>query len=213
MKRKGASAGALVVAMAALVAGCAAALGLDMPTLDPCLQGECDDVVGVDVVVPVDTGVDSAPTQDSAHPDSPALPDSPSTEAAADVAHEAAGEAGPMNGVKCGGGSYATTYCDPMGATPTCCQTTSDAGVTTFGCVASEPACTGYAITCATYNDCSGNEICCHYSTHMVCGNGCTDNTDIVCDPSLTDSCPTGYKCETYLTNDGVASPYLGCSQ
>jgi hypothetical protein len=192
--------------LAMLAAGCAAALGLDAPTLDPCVNEICDDAMQ-DAFSP-EAATDGA----SSHDGAPA--DSPTTEGAADAPHETSAETGPENGVRCGGGSFgAATYCMPGSAAPTCCQTTTDAGVTTYGCVASETACSGYAITCATYNDCAGSEICCHYSTHMVCGSSCLENTDVVCDPTLTDSCPTGYKCDVDFTNGNVLSPYMGCSQ
>jgi len=197
-----------VVSLAALAAGCAAALGLDAPTLDPCAGGGCEDVTS-----------DVAPGEAASTQDAP--PDVPSGDAAGDAhaegstdaAKEATGDGAPPDGVRCGGGIYGTpSYCAPGSATPTCCQTTTDAGVTTYGCVASEAACTGYAITCATYNDCSGSEICCHFSTHMICDavSSCP-NQDVVCDPTMSDSCPTGEKCTVYFSNAGVEAPYQGC--
>jgi len=188
-----------VVLLTVVVAGCSSVLGLDPPTLDPCLDGGCIDG---------STGLDSSAGE--ATVDGPTEADAVSS----DVEVDAPRESGPDAGIRCGGGTYPLTYCDPGGATPTCCQTTTDAGTTTYGCVASESACTGYAIDCATYDDCAGSDICCHFSTHMVCDSvAACPNADVVCDPSMTDSCPTGWTCKVYFANAGVESPYMGCSQ
>jgi hypothetical protein len=179
--------------------GCAAALGLDAPTLDPC---------AVDASACIDGS-----TPGEAATDSPVEADAVALDVSAD-GREAGVDAGPDSGIRCGGGTYPLTYCDPAGATPTCCQTTTDAGVTTYGCVANDSACSGYAIDCATYNDCSGTEVCCHYMAHMVCDSltSCP-NANLVCTPAMTDSCPSGWSCSVYFSNEGVESPYMGCLQ
>jgi hypothetical protein len=175
--------------LALVTVGCAAALGLDAPTLDPC-------VVDAAACIDGSATVDSGPG-----------------EAATDAPRESGIDAGPDSGIRCGGGTYPLTYCDPAGATPTCCQTT-DAGVTSYGCVASDSACAGYAIDCATYDDCSGSNICCHSMAHMVCDSlASCPNADQVCTQAMSDSCPSGWSCNVYFANEGVESPYMGCSQ
>jgi hypothetical protein len=179
-----------------VLVGCSSVLGLDPPTLDPCIALGCLDG---------STGPDSSAAD--AAPDGPTETDAVVKDVGVDAT-----DAGPETGVRCGGGAYPTTYC--AGTTPTCCQTTTDAGVTTYGCVASETACTGYAIDCATYDDCAGNDICCHFSTHMVCDSvaSCM-NANVVCTTAMSDSCPSGWTCNVYFANAGVESPYMGCSQ
>jgi hypothetical protein len=177
--------------------GCAAALGLDAPTLDPCVV---DAAACAEGSAPIETG--------------PGEADAVANDVHADSAPEAGVDAGPDSGIRCGGGTYPLTYCDPAGATPTCCQATTDAGVTTYGCVANDSACPGYAIDCATYDDCGGSDICCHFMAHMVCDSVAScPNADIVCTTAMTDSCPSGWNCNVYFANEGVESPYMGCSQ
>lgn len=197
--------GWFVGSLALVGVGCAAALGLDAPTLNPCVV---DAAACVDASSPVESSPGEAAT------DAPGEADAVAQDVGADAPREAGVEAGPDAGVRCGGGTYPLTYCDPAGATPTCCQTTTDAGVTTYGCVASDSACSGYAIDCATYNDCSGSDICCHFMAHMVCDSVAScPNADVVCTTSMSDSCPSGWNCNVYFANEGVESPYMGCSQ
>ncbi len=141
------------VACAGILAGCGSVLGLDAPTLDPCLSGgDCVDAVAD---VTVEAG------------DAAASPDGMD---AGDTAPEAAFEAGPEaapacvwdgavpaagTGVRCGGGCNPVVFC--TGATPVCCQTTSDAGGLAFACTSNEAgACGGYPIACVNENDCAG---------------------------------------------------------
>lgn len=136
---------------------------------------------------------------------SDAARDAPSADA------DASPDQGPIVGVRCGGGSFGVRGCS--GQTPVCCEST-DGGATTFVCVASAAACQGFPIACASYNDCAGNDVCCHSSTQMKCGptTACT-NADLVCEPDgAADQCPAGWKCTAGLTNAGVASPYFGCA-
>lgn len=125
----------------------------------------------------------------------------------ADAAHE-----GAPTGLHCGGGSFGVTGC--TGATPTCCQLTDDAGTTTYQCRASAGACAGYPIACTSYNDCPGNDVCCHSSTQTKCvgSTGCA-NDSLVCEPDgAADQCPAGWKCAAPVTNAGVVSPYFSCA-
>ena len=129
---------------------------------------------------------------------------------AADAGADVAPDHGPIVGVRCGGGSFAVSGCN--GSTPVCCEST-DAGVTTFACVASTAACAGFPIACASYNDCAGNDVCCHSATQIKCVTTAScANADLVCEPDgAPDQCPASWKCAVPLTNAGVASPYFGC--
>jgi hypothetical protein len=177
----------LWIAIAPLAAGCSGVLGLDAPNLDPCISSSCLDAVAplIDATAPGAGG--DADTQD------------------------ARGDAA-INGVRCGGGTYAVTGC--TGSTPLCCQTTDDAGVPTYACTTTAGACDGYPIACASNADCSGNNVCCHYSTGTKCEPSCTSDTALVCDPDgPADQCPSGWKCDGPVTDDGVDAPYFVCSK
>jgi hypothetical protein len=191
--------GAALVGLAAGLAACSSVLGLDAPTLDPCASGGC-----VDAPVQLDAS-DAAVVDVVDHPDVAQEAESDGASCFADAQYEAG------TGVRCGGGCYPTVYC--TGSTPICCQSTDDLGATTFQCKASESACGGYSIDCVNENDCSGSEVCCHYSTHAVCAGSCTSNSDIACLPGSTDDCPTGWKCVGPVDIEGVASPYYTCQQ
>jgi hypothetical protein len=161
-------------------------LGLDPPTLDPCTTSPCVDAS-------TESGVD-------AHAD-----------AGVDAARDAKGDTGAQAGVRCGGGSFAESYCE--NPAPVCCQTTTDAEVTSYGCVTDTSACSGYPIDCATDNDCPGSDVCCHLTTGMKCDSESScSNSDLVCDPRSADDCPSGWTCDVVLTNESQMSPYLGCS-
>lgn len=192
--------GAVVGAAAA--AGCSAVLGMDAPTLDPCAQGGCVDAVGVDAET--GGGADTAVAVD-APADGDALTDGPHEAACVDVGIPDSGPAG----IRCGGGCYPMVYC--TGSTPVCCESTDDAGTTTFACTATETACGGYAIKCLNENDCGGSDVCCHFSTHTVCDSTCP-NADLACIPGSVDDCPAGKACDVTLVNAGVPSPYFGCA-
>jgi hypothetical protein len=202
-----------VVAAAALAAlACDALLGLDAPSLAPCaggcLDAAADEGTGVDAGIPPEAGagIDAAAdvTADS---------HASSSDAASDGALEAQSDAAPpLGSIRCGGGAYPTSYC--IGATPLCCQGGTGLAAT-FTCVASAAACNGYAIECANYNDCAGTEICCRFMQHQVCDvpANCPPG-EIVCQTNMSDSCPTGYKCDVPFVGDAAASSaYLGCSQ
>lgn len=183
--------GWFVVASAGGAIACNAILGMDAPSLNPCATG-CPD----------------GSTDDGA---TDAAPDGPVV--VRDAAPDAQSDAAPPAGsIRCGGGAYPTSWC--IGATPLCCQggTTS---APTFTCVANAAACTGYAIECANYNDCSGTEICCRFMLHQVCDVPANcPNSEIVCQTDMSDSCPTGYTCNVPFVGDAAAkSAYLGCSQ
>jgi len=170
------------------VAACDSVLGLDPPTLDPCAGGCLDGGADVGADAPVDA------------------------DARADVSVDAKADAASQAGVRCGGGSFATSYCEDP--TPLCCQTTSDAGVTSYACVTDTGACGGYPINCASDNDCPGSDVCCHFTTGMKCDSESScSNTDLVCDPRSADDCPSGWTCDVTLVNDMQMSPYLGCSE
>ena len=69
----------------------------------------------------------------------------------------------------------------------------------------------GYAIDCVNENDCSGSDVCCHYTSHTVCAQSCTSGADIACLPGSTDDCPTGKKCSVPVTDGDAAAPYYTC--
>jgi hypothetical protein len=129
-----------------------------------------------------------------------------STDAALDVQ-----TGSPDAGFKCGGGRFPTSWCDPQGATPICCQG-GTASAPTFTCVANG-VCSGYAIECANYNDCSGTKVCCRFVAHQICDLAANcPNDELVCDSVTTDVCPTGTNCDVPFIGDAAAqSPYLGC--
>ncbi|HEY8089745.1 MAG TPA: hypothetical protein VIF09_17915 [Polyangiaceae bacterium] len=178
----------LLVAAVAWVstAACTSVLGLDAPTLDPCAEQPCVDATG---------------------------------EAAAEATlPEAGGEAACVwdggvafvdGAVRCGGGCFAEVSCS--GATPVCCLTQAGSGAVSYGCVASESACSGYAIDCVNENDCNGTDVCCHYTSHTVCAASCTSGADITCLPGSTDDCPAGKKCSVAVTDGDAAAPYYTC--
>jgi len=181
----------LVGLVSAALAACSTVLGLDPPTLAPCLDGGCADAAATDAA---DGGENDAAT-DAPRCIDAALPD-----------------AAPA-GVRCGGGCFALSYCS--GSTPDCCQRTDDAGVTAYACTTSEGACDaggGYPVVCASDDDCPGSDICCHFSTGLKCTS--TSNCpskQLVCRPDVPLDCPTGWKCDVPVVIDGVTSPYLEC--
>jgi hypothetical protein len=191
-----------VAALALTLTACSSVLGLDAPTLAPCLDGGCADAAmheaAVDSTADVldanadsDTGADSGPVESSC------------------ATNDAAPDAIPA-GVQCGGGCFGITYC--TSPNPVCCQSTDDAGVTTFACTSSESACTGYPIVCANDDDCPGSDICCHFSTKMTCDTTAACPTaDLVCRPGMPIDCPTGKACNVPAVNAGVTSPYSLC--
>jgi hypothetical protein len=182
---------ALSMVSLTLVAGCTSVLGLDAPTLDPCVLKACGDA-----------------TTDAA--DTGAVPDAhdAGAEAAPSCVWDGAVPDGSGTGIRCGGGCAPVVYC--TGATPVCCQSV-DAGLTTFACTASEGTCAGYSIDCVNENDCAGSDVCCHYSGHMVCAASCTSSADIACVPGSAQDCPEGKACDVPLVNEGVAVPYYAC--
>jgi hypothetical protein len=199
-------------AAAVVAGGCTSVLGLDAPTLDPCIQHACLDAA-VDGGVTVDApGTDSvSPLADSGEASSDSSSDGkggdgPSSEAAACVWD--GGIAFDGGGVRCGGGCFPTVTC--AGPTPFCCQTLGTGGFA-YACVASESTCSGYSISCVNENDCGGSDVCCHYSTHTVCASSCTSNGDIACVPGSADDCPAGKSCSVRVTDGDAAAPYYTC--
>jgi len=190
-----------LASLAVAAAGCSSVLGLDAPTLDPCVESACPDATAE---ASIDAS-DGAATQDA----------QPGVDAG-----DAAGEAAPAclwdgglpdasgGGIRCGGGCSPVTFCT---GGQICCQTTSDAGGTAFACAASESACSGYSIDCVNENDCTGSDVCCHYVAHMVCAASCTSSADITCIPGSADDCPTGKACDVRLVNADAAVPYYAC--
>jgi hypothetical protein len=180
---------------------CTSVLGMDPPTLATCLDGGCPDALAHDAAMDstadvFEAGADSA--------------DSGAAESSC-AASDAAPDAIPP-GVQCGGGCFGpATYC--TSPNPVCCQTTNDAGVTTYACTASESTCSGYPIVCANDDDCGGTEICCHFTTKMTCDTTTAcPSQDLVCRPWKQQSdCNTGQKCDKPATNAGVTSPYFLC--
>lgn len=151
--------------------------------------------------------------------------DPPMLAAARDAAIDSIADAGAMEsscgsdaaapdatppGVKCGGGCFGVTYC--TAPNPVCCQHTSDAGVTSYACTASEGTCDGYPIVCANDDDCPGQDICCHFNSKMTCDSTTACPSDeLVCRPGVPIDCPTGKACDEPATNAGVMSPYHLC--
>jgi hypothetical protein len=176
---------ALSVAAVSASMACSAVLGLDAPKLDPCADAPC-----------VDGGASDGAVD--------------GTSASDGRAADAKSDGTPV-GLRCGGGSFGVTGC--TGASPTCCQLTTDAG-TTYECRTDPGSCTGYAISCTSNADCSGSEVCCHYSSHIKCvGSTTCANDSLVCEPdAAADQCPSGWKCSASFTNAGVVSPYFGCA-
>jgi hypothetical protein len=195
----------LVLLGLAAVAGCSSVLGLDAPTLDPCIaEGRCVDAA-------LDVTVDAS--------DAAASPDGLDAGDASDAGPEAQPEAAMAcvwdgavpdasgTGVRCGGGCTPVVFC----ASPqVCCQTT-DAGVSAFACVSSETACGGYPIDCVNENDCTGSDVCCHYMAHTICAASCTSSADTACLPGSTDDCPAGKKCDVRVVDEDAAAPYYTC--
>jgi hypothetical protein len=176
-----------VAVLALTLTACSSVLGLDAPTL---AQDASTDSNVLDTGADSDAGVDSGAVETSCESD-------------------AAPDAIPP-GVRCGGGCFGVTYC--TSPNPVCCQLTSDAGVTTYACTASESTCSGYPIVCANDDDCAGNDICCHFMTKMTCDTttACPSN-DLVCRPGMPVDCPTGKACDVPAVNAGVTSPYYLC--
>jgi hypothetical protein len=133
------------------------------------------------------------------------------TDSPREAGTDAGADAPPPAGIRCGGGAFGVKGCD--GQTPSCCQLTDDAGTTSYACRPTG-GCEGYEIKCASNADCAGNDVCCQYSTHIVCtGNACP-NGALVCEPDgATDQCPTGWSCKAVATLDGVTSAYFECGQ
>jgi hypothetical protein len=163
---------------------CTSVLGLDAPTLASCLDGGCPDALVHDAAM-----------------------DPESSCAASDAAPDVI-----PPGVQCGGGCFGpATYC--TSPNPVCCQTTNDAGVTTYACTASESTCSGYPIVCANDDDCAGQNICCRFTTKMTCDTTTAcPSQDLVCRPwNQQNDCPAGKACDKPAVNAGVTSPYLLC--
>jgi hypothetical protein len=191
-----------LLALAGALTGCASVLGLDAPSLDPCATTGCPDG-------PTSTlDASATPTADAA-PDQATSTDAPLDVLVPDAAKP---DAAPGVGVRCGGGSYPTTWCS--GGTPTCCESADDAGTVTFACVSSATACGGYPIGCANDNDCSGSNVCCHFNSGMKCeGITACANASLICDPSSPTDCATGWKCVTSVVAGTVTLPYDICTQ
>ncbi|HEX8790456.1 MAG TPA: hypothetical protein VF765_05850 [Polyangiaceae bacterium] len=170
------------VALLLSLPACTSVLGLDAPTL--------------------------APMHDAATDASDASADSVATEASC-AADDASPDAIPP-GVKCGGGCFGVVYCTSPSAV--CCQHTSDAGVTTYACTASESTCDGYPIVCANDDDCPGSDICCHFNSKMTCDTtaACPSNA-LVCRPDMSIDCPANKTCDVTAVYAGVTSPYSLC--
>jgi hypothetical protein len=181
---------------------------MDAPTLDPCVaQGSCADAPtgpdGTGHEAAVDAMQDVA-SQEALPPDA-----NPQDADAAPVCLDALPDDAAA-GVLCGGGCFPVTYCG--GATPICCVSTDDLGVTTLACTASETACAGYSIHCVNENDCGGSDVCCRFSAHMVCDAPANcPNQDLACVPGSPQDCPTAKQCDVPLVVGGKTTPYFTC--
>jgi hypothetical protein len=194
-----------VVATAALC-GCNGVLGLDAPELDPCASNPSASACGADGSLADVTLAEAAPDARIDAGIDAAMDDAADAGAIVDAAPDRA----PPTGIRCGGGSFNETTC--TGAQPTCCENATGDGGATFDCRTDGGAC-AYPITCSSYNDCAGSNVCCHSSTAIKCvaQSACAD-TELVCEPNgPTDQCPAGWKCTVLFTNQGVISPYYGC--
>jgi hypothetical protein len=199
------------VAFAASTASCAVLLDLPAPSL----EDSGGPTVDSSALLPdandatTDTGVEIEAAQD--RPVADGAPDAPPDSVSPpDVAP------GSDAGVLCG--FNASNFCNPSSLRHTCCETLNDAMAPVFACVTGENACLSpaYYIECANDNDCAGNAICCHYSSHTVCQNQSTcpgGGVVQACDPNNPNpnECPSGQSCTLHLTNLGEASPYWGC--
>ena len=193
-----ASALAAVLFVSAGAAACNGVLGLDAPRLDPCTGGDC-----VDATAPIDADAGLPAAQDSAPPvGGDAAPD----------AHDAAPDQGPIDGVRCGGGTTPPIGC--ANDTPGCCLVL-EGGTPSYTCDEGAAQCSGYPILCATNNDCSGSEVCCHFASSIKCEDeSACANGSLVCDPNgASDQCPTGWKCTAQYTTGAYTLPYYGCAQ
>ena len=197
--------------LAASGAACTTVLGLVEPTLEPCPDG-CPDVnvpftdaggssSGGDSAPPADAPAESAPL-DATPPDAPpdAIPD-------------VVPDRGPSSGTRCGTVGSALFCALP----DVCCLTLDDAGGASYACGSSASTCAGgggYAIACATNNDCNGTDVCCFYNSAIKCepvNTGSCANV-LVCDPAgPSDQCPTGQKCTIAYVENGYTLPYYGC--
>ncbi len=182
-----------LVVFATAGAACNAVLGLDEPTLDPCANG-CVDGAAPSSGDAAPIGSDGAAVVDATPPPIDASPDQ-----------------GPVTGIRCGGGSSPTIGCEAP--SPVCCLEV-DGGSASYSCQTSAAACGGYPIRCATNNDCSGTEVCCHYASSIECiGEATCTNNALVCDPNgPTDQCPAGWKCSVAFTSGAYTMPYYGCT-
>jgi hypothetical protein len=185
------------------------------PTCNETLPGCPDEVMSV---VPThEAGVDS--TREAAPPD-----DGPGTDP--DVAQNEgavdASDAAPPAPLRCGGGDLGdASFCSP--SEPLCCMTTQADGGAQYAC-STESECSAsndYQIHCAGPQDCASGYVCCHFRTSIVCtlettpegGPGhCLDGQhggSVVCDHSLSNTCPQGSTCSVPLDNGNV---YYACS-
>jgi hypothetical protein len=179
---------------------------MDPPTLDPCTNGCADASLTLDAAAPADDASGSVETG-TPPPADGATADGATADGAADAA-----ETGPINGIRCGGGTAPIIGC--AGATPECCEIADDAGNVSYQCRANAGACEGYPIGCTTNTECSGSSVCCHFGSSIKCEpqSSCPNNS-LVCDPNgPTDQCPSGWKCSVAFVNGGTTLPYFGCS-
>jgi len=185
---------ALIAGIAAL-AGCAAIFGIDDPARDPCADDACADALD---------GRDALDAREDATADA-------GEAASEDAADESPPDTGqdaprPPNSIRCG--DVAPTYC--TGKT-VCCESDDGDGGSRYACASEVTGCgAGYRIECSDPTRCPGG-VCCHFHSGMKCVPATACSGEIVCDPNAND-CPIGDTCSVPLTNDGLNSPYLGCS-
>jgi hypothetical protein len=205
MSGKRGAVGAILAAF--VVAACSSVLGLDPPVLDDCLTGGCVDVTTPDVELPeVGVEVDSSSLEAQAEAEAEAQADA-GVDSHGGGMCDASYDGNANQGIRCGGGCYPVVFCKPP---EVCCQTTNQ-GTPTYACATSESACGGYTIKCVNENDCSGSDVCCHYTSHTVCASSCNSDSDTACVPGSHNDCPNGDNCDRPVTDDGVAAPYFTC--
>jgi hypothetical protein len=180
------------------LSGCSGVLGLDPPSLDPCVQDPTTCLDG-SVLIP-----DANLADTSSQNDAPDV-------VIADAGRDTSKTDSAVDGIRCGGDPYPVVGCT---GTKLCCQEIDDAGNPNYVCTGTS-SCDGYPIACASNADCGGSDVCCHFSSGTKCENASVcSNGSLVCEPTgPSDQCPPGWKCTGSVVDDGTPAPYFVCAQ